>query len=151
MSRNTQTKHGINNSDNALLSMVNIRYDVTAEPDSDQTQVQTLDPPQKLTDMENNGTIKPAVDAAITPPPHGATHRFFEKRAKKKSNPDPLAQGPDVKSERTKKRKSLQDIRRVPVEVMRERAALQAKLNEQRSLERQSSLAESDLQTDIGK
>lgn len=154
LSRNPKDKHGHINSENQLLSMVNIRYDVISDQDTDNQSPedlpeQTLDLLHKIPEVENNGTIKASVDAAaIKPPPQGATHKFFERRVRKKSTPETAAQGLETKAEKNKKRKSLQDVRGVPVEVMRERAALQAKINEQRNqIGIQAAVAESGLRS----
>ncbi|XP_031550488.1 UV radiation resistance-associated gene protein-like isoform X2 [Actinia tenebrosa] len=151
-SRNTKDKQGIINSENKLLSMVNIRYDVTSDQDTDDQRLedlpeQTLDPSHKIRGIENNGTV--SVDPpTIIPPPQGATHRFFERRSRKKSTPETAAKGQENKAEKKKKRRSLQDVRGVPVEVMRERAALRAGINEQRNqMGRQAAIAESGVQS----
>ena len=121
----SKTKETLSERENELLSVVN--YDFVT--DQEGLQLQSL--PVEPSSTKNNGTVK--LESSIKPPPPSAPHKFFEKKLKKGSRSFSSTDfsSPTKESKRnstwTRKRRSLNDLRGVPVEVMRERAALSAK------------------------
>ncbi|KAK3754006.1 hypothetical protein QZH41_007678 [Actinostola sp. cb2023] len=141
--RRGTAKETLSDRENELLTVVN--YDFTSEQDSSSSQ-ERLPVETPSTNAEHNGTMK--VSASIKPPSQGATHKFFDKKRMKKgsksfSSSDLLQEIPEAKHQKSwsNKRKSLHELRDVPVEVMREKAALNAKISPRRSVELDGAVA----------
>lgn len=126
--RPNKTKDTLLDHENELLTVVN--YEFSAEQEEQPTSLQNIE----ATAIHNESKETGEPESAMKPPPQSATHKFFEKRTKKGSrslsNSETLLQSRDRKYDSTwkKKRRSLNDLRNVPVEVIREREALNAKI-----------------------
>lgn len=127
--RHSKTKETLLDHENELLTVVN--YDFSAEQEEQSTSLQNTEVDATTNETKETGQL----ESAIKPLPQGATHKFFEKRTKKSSrslsNAEAALHSGNRKFDSTwsKKRRSLNDLRNVPVEVIREREALSAKIS----------------------
>lgn len=124
----SERKETLSDRENELLNVVN--YDFAT--DQEGLQSQSIPVESSSTSTKNNGTVK--LESSMKPPPPSTTHKFFDKRLKKSSRSFSSSDFSSHNKESSKrnstwsrKRRSLNDVRGVPVEVMRERAALSAK------------------------
>lgn len=124
--RHDKGKEVLTDHENQLLTIVN--YDFTTDQDEQQPSLQNIPAETSTANSENKETI--SAGSAVKPKTQSATHKFFERRTSKKSSRSLSNSDFSVQSKEGKhnsawrmKRKSLNDLKNVPVEVMREREA----------------------------